>query len=305
MKKTLFAFALAAIALGGASCDKNSAKAGVSAEDQAFNDSVTMLMGRTQGAMLAMNMDQLPADELAKFKKESFLRGFKEVLMADTGDVAYQYGLQIGLSFARQIQMMEKDSILIDRPELYKYFSKAFLADSVNQTAMGMDMQTFERLMNQVQEKIRTRQMASQKQAEAERVAEANVNEAKGAEFIANAIKEDPSIKTTESGLAYKVIKQGTGAMPTDKDIIKVHYTGKLIDGTVFDSSVDRGEPADFSVTQVVPGFGEGLKMMNKGSKYVLYIPASLAYGVNGPGSIPPGSTLIFDVEVLDVTPAK
>ena len=89
--------------------------------------------------------------------------------------------------------------------------------------------------------------------------------------------------------------------MPKDNSTVKVHYTGKLIDGTVFDSSVDRGEPADFPVTQVIPGFSEGLKMMNKGSKYVLYIPASLGYGNNEAGNIPAGSTLVFEVEMIEV----
>lgn len=303
MKKTLVAFAMAGLALASVSCNKNNS--GISEADKAFNDSVAEFMGRTNGAMLSQNMDQLPAEELAKFKKESFLRGFKSVLMADTGDVAYMYGIQIGLNMARQLQMFDKDSVNIDRDKLFSNFSKAFLADSINQTELGQNMQTFESLMNRLQQTIQNRQMQSRQREEAERNAQAEENQTKGAEFIANAIKEDPSIKTTKSGLAYKVVAHGTGATPSENDMVKVHYTGKLIDGTVFDSSVDRGEPANFAITQVVPGFGEGPKMMNKGSKYTLYIPANLAYGNNATGSIPPGSTLIFDVEVLDITANK
>ncbi len=127
------------------------------------------------------------------------------------------------------------------------------------------------------------------------------VNKAAGEAFLAENGKR-PEVKTTASGLQYEVIEEGNGPMPKPTDRVMVHYTGKLIDGTVFDSSVDRGQPANFAITEVVPGFGEGLKMMNKGSKYTLYIPAKLAYGNNGPGSIPPGSTLVFDVEVLDIT---
>ncbi len=301
MKKTLFAIAMSALALVPTSCAKNG-ESKTSAEDQAFVDSLTVALGRGQGAMLAQNMDQLPADELAKFEKKSFLRGFKEVLMADTSDVAYQYGVQIGLGFARQLKALAEAGVDINRAELLRNFSQAFLQDTINQTALGQDMNDMQRLMGQVQERMQARQMEAAKAAQEAQAAAAAENEAKGAEFIAAQIKADPAIKTTESGLAYKVIEQGTGAMPTESDRMTVHYTGKLIDGTVFDSSVDRGQPANFAITEVVPGFGEGLKMMNKGSKYTLYIPAKLAYGNNGPGSIPPGSTLVFDVEVLDIT---
>lgn len=299
MKKTLFVIAMSAIAVASTGCSKSDSKA--SAEEQAFNDSLTMVLGRGQGAMLAQNMDQLPADELAKFNKKSFIRGFKEVVMSDTADVAYQYGVQIGLGFARQIKALYGEGVDINREELIRYFSQAFLADSINNSQLGIDMNDMQALMNRVQQKSQARQMEAAQAQQAAREAEAAENEAKGAAFIAAQIKADSSIKTTESGLAYKVNKQGTGATATETSNVTVHYTGKLIDGTVFDSSVDRGEPANFAVTAVVPGFGEGLKLMNKGAKYTLYIPAKLAYGNNGAGSIPPGSTLVFDVEVIDI----
>ena len=299
MKKTLFVIAMSAIAVASTGCSKSDSKA--SAEEQAFNDSLTMVLGRGQGAMLAQNMDQLPADELAKFNKKSFIRGFKEVVMSDTADVAYQYGVQIGLGFARQIKALYGEGVDINREELIRYFSQAFLADSINNSQLGIDMNDMQALMNRVQQKSQARQMEAAQAQQAAREAEAAENETKGAAFIAAQIKADPSIKTTESGLAYKVNKQGTGATATETSNVTVHYTGKLIDGTVFDSSVDRGEPANFAVTAVVPGFGEGLKLMNKGAKYTLYIPAKLAYGNNGAGSIPPGSTLVFDVEVIDI----
>lgn len=110
-------------------------------------------------------------------------------------------------------------------------------------------------------------------------------------------------VKTTASGLQYEVLKEGDGPMPKAEDQVEVHYTGKLIDGTVFDSSVDRGVPATFGVTQVIPGWVEALQMMKTGSKWRLFIPSNLAYGPNGaPGSpIGPNATLIFDVELLKV----
>ena len=104
------------------------------------------------------------------------------------------------------------------------------------------------------------------------------------------------------SGLQYEVVEEGNGPVPTANDQVKVHYTGRLIDGTVFDSSIERGEPATFGVTQVIPGWVEALQMMKAGSKWRLYIPSQLAYGPNGAGgAIGPNATLIFDVELLEV----
>lgn len=107
---------------------------------------------------------------------------------------------------------------------------------------------------------------------------------------------------TTASGLQYEVIEEGSGAQPKAGDDVTVHYTGKLIDGTVFDSSVERGEPATFGVTQVIPGWVEALQMMKEGAKWRLFIPSALAYGPNGAGGIiGPNATLIFDVELIKV----
>ena len=126
-------------------------------------------------------------------------------------------------------------------------------------------------------------------------------NLADGEAFLAENGKR-AEVKTTATGLQYEILTEGTGATPASTDQVEVHYTGKL-DGTVFDSSVDRGIPATFGVTQVIPGWVEALQMMKAGSKWRLFIPSNLAYGPNGaPGSpIGPNSTLIFDVELLKV----
>ncbi|MDR2853741.1 MAG: FKBP-type peptidyl-prolyl cis-trans isomerase [Prevotellaceae bacterium] len=122
----------------------------------------------------------------------------------------------------------------------------------------------------------------------------------------------NPNVKTTASGLQYEVITEGKGKIATETDSVTVHYTGKLIDGTVFDSSVERGKPATFVVTQVIKGWTEALQLMPAGSKWTLYIPQELAYGVQGSQnqmtgeySIPPFSTLVFDVEVIAVKANK
>lgn len=122
-----------------------------------------------------------------------------------------------------------------------------------------------------------------------------------GSKFLEeNASKE--GVKVTASGLQYMVEKEGEGAQPTAEDEVTVHYTGRLLDGTVFDSSVSRGEPATFPLNRVIPGWTEGVQLMKEGSKYMFFIPSELAYGAQGvPNAIPPHSVLIFEVELIKV----
>lgn len=112
---------------------------------------------------------------------------------------------------------------------------------------------------------------------------------------------EDKQVRTTKSGLQYKKLKDGNGKRPNANSVVKVHYTGKLINDKVFDSSIERGEPMEFPVGDVIPGWTEGLQLMDEGSKYMFYIPYNLAYGENPVGDIPPGSTLIFEVELIQI----
>lgn len=126
-------------------------------------------------------------------------------------------------------------------------------------------------------------------------------NASAGTSFLTENAK-DPDVSTTESGLQYKVLQQGTGDVhPSASDNVKVHYHGTLIDGRVFDSSVDRGEPISFGLNQVIKGWTEGVQLMVVGEKRRLFIPSELAYGQSGTGIITPGSTLIFDVELLEI----
>lgn len=122
-----------------------------------------------------------------------------------------------------------------------------------------------------------------------------------GIDFLAANLSKE-GVKSTESGLQFKVLTEGKGTIPAATDRVRVHYTGRLTDGTVFDSSEQRGQPAEFPVNGVIPGWVEALQLMPIGSKWQLYIPQELAYGERGAGaSIPPYSALIFDVELLDI----
>ncbi len=123
-----------------------------------------------------------------------------------------------------------------------------------------------------------------------------------GTDFLAENAKRD-GVLTTESGLQYEVVKEAEGAQPKVNDTVSVHYQGTLIDGTVFDSSIDRGEPVEFPVGGVIPGWVEGLQLMHVGEKYKFYIPSELAYGAQSPTpAIPANSTLVFEVELLGIT---
>lgn len=153
---------------------------------------------------------------------------------------------------------------------------------------------------DEAKEEIRVYFTALEEKQRAAAAEMGKVNEEAGRKFLDENGKR-VEVRTTASGLQYEVLKEGTGLQPAAADQVTVHYTGKLIDGTVFDSSVERGEPATFGVTQVIPGWVEALQLMKEGAKYRLFIPSQLAYGPNGAGPIAPNSTLIFDVELIKV----
>lgn len=158
----------------------------------------------------------------------------------------------------------------------------------------ALSQEEYHHFMGAFQQQVQ--QAGQQKAAEA-----VEKNHLAGHQFLKENAKK-PGVKTTASGLQYKVLQEGSGEHPAKTSQVRVHYTGKLLDGNVFDSSVQRGEPAEFGLDQVIPGWTEGVQLMNKGAKYEFYIPSNLAYGDRGAGAaIPPGATLIFEVELLDI----
>lgn len=175
----------------------------------------------------------------------------------------------------------------------YKFDVESFLKGvqvALEGKDCGYPMSEVQRILTQWQQDI--------KKQESEKSME---NKVKGKQFLADNLKNDPDVKQTASGLQYKVVKEGNGKSPKATDKVLVHYTGKLIDGRVFDSSVQRGEPISFPLNGVIAGWTEGLQLMKEGSEYIFYIPSELAYGDQDNGPIPGGSTLVFQVHLIEV----
>jgi FKBP-type peptidyl-prolyl cis-trans isomerase len=156
----------------------------------------------------------------------------------------------------------------------------------------------------QMQRVVQSFQQEAQRQAQQQQMQDAEENKKKGEEFLAQN-KDKEGVMVADNGLQYKVMQEGSGASPDTTDQVRVNYEGTLIDGTVFDSSYERGEPVTFPLNRVIPGWTQGLQMMQEGAKYKFFIPGELAYGQNPPprGPIGPNETLIFEVELLEVNP--
>lgn len=303
MKKLLMACGVAALMFGVTSCNKSTSSDNA---NKAFGDSLSVAMGSAQGSRLLSEYLTLPAEQQANYKKDDILRGLKQALMTDTTQQGYLTGLQFGMQLFGQILRYEEAGVPIDRNKLYEAYAKAFSADTVNMDQMRELQTQFQMLAQEAQQKMME---YYQKQEEAARAAkenspEAQENVAKGEAYLKDLMAKDPEIKVTESGLAYKVVKEGEGEAVGANGNAKVKYTGKLIDGTVFDSNSDG---VTMNPNRVVPGFGEGLSMMKNGSQYVLYIPGKLAYGVDGnpQAGIAPNAMLVFEVETSEVAPAN
>lgn len=298
MKKIIMAFGIAGIALGFAACTGSTTGSTATGENAAFVDSLSEISGELNGAMFAKNIETLPEADQKRFNKTEFLKGLKEVYLTDTNNMSYILGLQIGLNMLQQQRMMDQNGVATNRDKFYSSFSKNFKPDSIPAETLAAIQNQMQILQGKAQQIMSAEQQRKQAEMLQKQEAENKANMEAGKKYVDELKAKDAEIKTTDDGLSYKVLKQGTGATATDDDRVVVRYTGKLIDGEVFDSN----DSIAFSPRGVVPGFAEGLKMMNKGSKMTLYIPGDLGYGVQGGGEkIKPGATLVFDVEVLDI----
>ncbi|WP_018982284.1 FKBP-type peptidyl-prolyl cis-trans isomerase [Salinimonas chungwhensis] len=207
--------------------------------------------------------------------------------MTDAQKHAYAMGASMGLFVNNRAQQQEQLDVPMDREALKQGFE-----DGLNDS-LKFSQEEIQQLAQEGEQVLREKQ-----QAQAQKQAEENVQQ--GKEYMAENAKKE-GVKATESGIQYEVLEEGDGASPSAEDTVQVHYRGTLIDGTEFDSSYARDEPATFPLNRVIPGWTEGVQLMQEGAKYRFVIPPELAYGERATGAITPNSTLIFEVELLDV----
>ena len=290
MKKVSIFMAIAAAA-SLASCTAQAPKANLKTDIDSLSYSIGM--AQTQG-LKGYLTGRLDVD--TAYMAE-FIKGLNEgANKTSKKDIAYMAGLQIGQQISNQ--MMKGINQELFAGDSTKTISKDnFMAGFIAGTLEKGGVMT----MEAAQEYTRTAMETIKAKAMEEKYA---ANKAAGEKFLAeNKTKE--GVKTTESGLQYKVITEGKGEIPADTCKVKVNYKGTLIDGTEFDSSYKRNEPATFRANQVIKGWTEALTMMPVGSKWELYIPQELAYGSRESGQIKPFSTLIFEVELVGIEKDK
>jgi len=209
----------------------------------------------------------------------------KVTLDSDKAKLGYAMGMDAGLFF----RQMQNDA---DADAFIEAFETA-VADG--------EIRIKPEDATKVKQAFMQRKQKEQEEQLAKMTADGEANKEASEKFLAANMQRD-GIKNTQSGLQYEVINPASGDKPKATDTVKVHYRGTLIDGTEFDSSIARGEPATFPLNRVIPGWTEGVQLMNVGSKYRFYVPAALAYGSRGAGpKIGPNSTLIFEVELLEI----
>ena len=303
MKKITFMAVTAIAAITLASCNQTRPpKADVKTDIDSLSYTLgNQLAGQVKGSGMLENRYQLDSTYYAEF-----LRGVNEAFSAgeDKAKAAYFVGLQVGmdlnssyLSEAEKIYFYDGDTTqTFSRDNFLAAFYDVFNGNKplLSEEYMAQKNAEFNILMRQ---KAPAYEEAKQAKEMEEKYGE---NRKAGEKFLEENKKKD-GVQTTESGLQYKVLTEGTGPKPTAEQTVKVDYEGRLIDGTVFDSSSERGEPLEFPLNGVIKGWTEALSMMPVGSEWEIYVPQELAYGSREMGKIQPFSALIFKIELLDI----
>ena len=212
-----------------------------------------------------------------------------EILTFDTEQQkqSYALGASMGQILVRKISHQKEVGVEYDNNLIVKGFIAALQSQS------QLDDKEIQSISRTVESMVRERQVEL-------KALKGDENKAKGIDFLTTNAKR-PGVTATDSGLQYEVLKQGKGSKPNASDTVKVHYLGTLLDGTEFDSSYSRNKPASFPLNRVIKGWTEGVQLMNVGSKYKFYVPSTLGYGARSTGKISSYSTLIFEVELLEI----
>lgn len=239
------------------------------------NASITVLIG---SALILSACQPPPVDNMKV-----------EILALDTEQQKQSYALGAIMGHIVKSKLAHQKEVGVEYDS--KLLVKGFIAALQNQSQLDKD--EIQSISRTVESLVREKQVELKAQR-------ADENRAKGIDFLATNAKR-PGVTATDSGLQYEVLKNGKGRKPNASDTVKVHYLGTLLDGTEFDSSYSRNKPAIFPLNRVIKGWTEGVQLMNGGAKYKFYVPSALAYGARSTGKIPSHSTLIFEVELLEI----
>jgi len=293
--KKIFLFSLCALlALGASAASKKKsnkkAKAPVEVVDTVCVDTFSYLLGKANTQGLTDYLAHRMGIDAAYIS--DFVKGFQQTELTedDKKEKARLAGIEIRSQVENQVIAQANKQINDSVDVLNKALFIQGFQDGITKSNMTISMDSVQNVVKKQMDYYHNAKM--EKKYGPNRIA--------GEEFLKKNAKAD-SVQTTASGLQYKIITKGTGEIPQATDKVKVNYEGRLVDGTVFDSSYKRGQPIDFYANQVIKGWTEALTMMPVGSKWMLYIPQQLAYGSREQGKIPPFSTLIFTVELLEI----
>lgn len=289
MKKIILG-ACAALAVIASACSKGADKESFVADKQ-LSDSICAFVGKSTGGYVLADFQRFGGEHQTEQTKKDILKGIQLVL-ANADQDGMLMGIQIGGQIANQLKRIESTGVQVDPNVFMREFRETFLSDSLDMESLQEASGMVQAFMTQIE-----KQKAAFEEAKAAREAKAAGEDT----FFDDLKAGNPGVVVSPSGLYYQIINEGEGDKVTDDSMVKVNYKGSLTDGTVFDQSAE-GQPATFSPKQVIPGFSEGLKLLGKGGKAILYIPGELAYGPNGipQAGIGPNATLVFEVEVVD-----
>lgn len=297
MKKFIFALSAAALMASGLASCGNGAASNATEKEKALGDSVAVALGEFAGAQSASNymrLKEMQPETAAKFNKDAFLRGLQDVLNADTTQMAYYQGLQMGLQLVQPIIGINNEAkIPVNKDKVLAAFKAIYKQDSISD--LNLYYAHYQNQMNAVQEIMKAREDSIKANSP-----EAKQNLEEGQAYIDKMVAEGYTL--APSGIAYKIDNPGTEPKVVESDLVMVQYDGKNIKGETFDTNKDNVRP--MRANGFVPGFKEALSMLGKGGKMTVVIPASQAYGTDGAGEkIGPNQALVFDIEVLDINP--
>lgn len=296
MKKIFIAFgASVALICGLSSCDQTTS----TTKADRLNDSLSVAYGDMVGKIILGDFTQFSQQNDAPDKAQ-LLKGLKMVYTANP-DKGMLIGIQMATQMLSEIEHIEAQGVKIDRAKVLSAFMEAFRSDSIDHMDIVKASEDFQTIMAKAVEAAK--ETPEEAEITEEEVENPSAQNAQAADVFMEMTKtQNPNVITSASGLSYDIIAPGEGPHPTETSVCTVNYTGRLIDGTVFDASENHGGPATFPVNGVVPGFGEGLQLLGKGGKATLYIPGNLGYGEAGipQAGIGPNEMLIFDIELID-----